>query len=73
MTGELSDAIRAAVAATLRQSAGWLVDDINLRDTFYEVANTVATTTPDQWDCCPLCDEMTCDEGCALEPLRTAT
>lgn len=59
------DAVRTTVA-TLRTAAEWLPGE--QRDMLREVADQ----TEWDWDgaCCPLCEEVTCDEGCPLGNLR---
>lgn len=58
----------AAVAATLRTVAGWVSEDD--RDMFYAAAKQ----TEHDWDgpCCPVCEEVMCDDGCPLERVRLA-
>lgn len=74
--------IRAAVAATLRTVAGWgqlacVTDDdeyrgVNVgRDELYELARRVEHERVDDWWSCPICQEVECDNGCPLEPLRS--
>jgi hypothetical protein len=59
----------ATVAATLRTVAGWLPDDD--RDMLYKAAER----TERDWNgaCCPVCEEVTCDDGCPLEKVRATT
>lgn len=56
--------IVSTVAATLKQLSCYLNDVLD----FSEVAKSVEL----DWDgiCCPLCEEVTCDEGCPLESVR---
>jgi hypothetical protein len=56
-----------AVAATLREVAGWGEDDRNPR-----MMEAVAEDVEANWNdvCCPVCQEVTCDEGCPLEAVR---
>ena len=56
------------VAATLRTAAEWFSGDD--RDMMREVADDAERA----WDsaCCPVCEEVTCDEGCPLEHVRAA-
>jgi hypothetical protein len=58
----------ATVVATLRTVAGWMPED--QRQTLYEVADQTEAT----WDdlCCPVCEEVTCDDGCPLQHVRAA-
>jgi len=62
-------AVRAAVAATLRQVAGWgLVwehDGQPARDDLCDIAMQVERMEPGDM-CCPVCEEVTCDEDCPL-------
>lgn len=58
------------IAATLRQIAEWGdVSDTEL----YEIADQVENGATDDWWSCPMCEEITCDDGCPLEPLRRET
>lgn len=59
---------RAVIAATLRQVAGWgsAVDEAGL----CRLADAVEHTDPAGWVCCPLCQEVTCDDECALAEIR---
>lgn len=64
-------AVRVAVAATLRQIAGWGLrwEDGQPADTeLCSVASQVAGMEPDEW-CCPMCQEDGCEDGCALFPV----
>lgn len=66
----------AIVAETLRFLAGWLVTE----DEEHEQSKYLMQTAADidhaaKWPwsesgCCPLCEEMICDTGCPLSPLR---
>jgi hypothetical protein len=58
--------IVSTTASTLRVAAQWLSGED--RDMLLE---TAANTETD-WDetCCPVCEEVTCDEGCPLESIR---
>jgi len=47
-------------AAGLEEAAAWK----------YEVAKQIENSSVDDWWACPLCEEVVCDEGCALEPVR---
>ncbi len=70
----------AAVAATLRAVSEWGYLDAGqhadqdaarecARTDLRSIAGEVDGMSPDDM-CCPLCEEMVCDEGCALEGLR---
>ncbi len=55
------------VAATLRTVAPW-AEDHEFRDMLYDVADQAEAN----WDdaCCPVCEEVTCDQGCPFEEIR---
>lgn len=57
------------IAATLRTAAEQIQGDTD-RITLREIAGTVESN----WggDCCPLCQEVTCDDGCPLQDVRAA-
>ena len=59
------DPIVQAVAATLRKVAEW--GEIG-RDELYDIARAVEALDDDF--CCPLCEEVDCDEDCPLAQLR---
>jgi hypothetical protein len=62
----------AVIAATLRTAADWLPDDH--REMLRETAQGVESCT-DSYSlsfCCPVCQEVHCDEGCPLEHVRKA-
>lgn len=64
----------AAVAATLRQLAHWGVrwPDDDHADMGPHLLALAATVEADDFDdVCPICDEVVCDEGCPIEPLRS--
>jgi hypothetical protein len=63
----------AATAATLRYAAPLIFDhDEDMANGLYEVAKSLERddVDPDDWWCCPVCEGVTCDEGCPLEPIR---
>lgn len=64
--------IAVAVGGALRYVAG-LTHARGREDEareWYEIAAEVEQHDySDSW-CCPLCEELTCDVGCPLEPLR---
>lgn len=62
-----SEEIKAAVARTLTQVAQW---GIVYPDELMEVARLVAGLAPGDLPC-PMCEEIECDAGCALEPVRS--
>ncbi|WP_030757254.1 hypothetical protein [Streptomyces sp. NRRL F-5135] len=55
-------------AATLRTAAEWFSGDD--RDTMREVADQAERDR--DGICCPVCEEVDCDEGCPLEHVRAA-
>ena len=68
-----AELIIATAAALLRQVAQWgLSFDYyggqSARDALYAVADQVAAYRPG--DLCPVCEEVDCDEDCALRPVR---
>lgn len=61
---------RQAIVETLR-SVGWV--GVNDGDPWmYETADVIEQGSPEDWDCCPLCEEVTCDDGCPVKPIRRA-
>ena len=65
--GELA-IIKRAVAAAYRQAAGWCSNDGDGL-AMLAVARDVEAFQPGD-ACCPCCEEVTCDTGCPLEPVR---
>lgn len=68
------DEIPRAVAATIRQLAEWGLtwhDGRDARDDLLATAEQVATVRADDPICCPLCQEVECNEGCPLAGART--
>jgi hypothetical protein len=63
-----ADTIRAATAATLRTVAEW--GPTITREEFLAVAEQVEAMTGNDGWCCPVCEEVECDDGCPLEPVR---
>lgn len=57
-----------AVAKTLRYVAS--VSDEAQARWMYDLAEEVENSKPSDWWACPVCEEVICDEGCPLEPLR---
>ena len=57
--------VKATVAATLRTLYGQALVESDLLDLAEEVERS------DLGMCCPLCEEVTCDEGCPLEVVRS--
>lgn len=67
---EIDAAIVAASAATLRQVAEW---GPTSREELIEVAEGIEGMNPNDpmsLMCCPLCEEVTCDDHCALSAVR---
>lgn len=60
--------IKRTVAATLRQVATWIGVHDNDEAALYDMAAEVDAF--DDEACCPCCQEVTCDEGCPLAPVR---
>jgi hypothetical protein len=59
--------LRVTVASTLRQLADWGSEDrqaVELR----QLADRVEVDDLNM--CCPMCQEVRCDTGCPLEPMR---
>lgn len=56
----------ATVAATLRTAAEWL------SGAEHELLLQIAKDAEHGWEdaCCPLCEEVTCDDGCPLSTVR---
>lgn len=61
-------AVKCTLAAAYRQAAEWIADDA-MRDVLRSLAEGVETFEPGD-ACCPCCEEVTCDAGCPLEPVR---
>lgn len=57
------------VAATLRYAAEF-ADWGKQRDDMLSVAARVEALTAENDDCCPVCEETTCDDGCPLAAIR---
>lgn len=62
--------IKRALAAAYRQQTGWTDDSAAQRE-FRDLAAQVEAFEPGD-ACCPCCQEVTCDAGCPLEPVRKA-
>jgi hypothetical protein len=66
----LPDNRKAVVIETLRfMASGWVTGDENWQY-LGDKADELERTEPDDWWCCPLCEETECDSGCPLAPLR---
>lgn len=66
------DPIISAVAATLRQVAEWGLsfDNGPARAELLEVAGQVERLAESDGLCCPLCEEVECDDDCPLSAIR---
>jgi hypothetical protein len=64
-----ADTIRGATSATLRTVAEW--GPTVTREEFLDVAEQVEAMGDDDGWCCPVCEEVECDTGCPLEPIRS--
>lgn len=62
---------RPIVAATLRTVAEWGLsfEEGLARDELRDIADQVALVEPGDM-CCPVCEEVECDEGCPLAEYR---
>lgn len=63
-----TDTVVKTTAATIRYLAGWF-DTEKERAHLLEIALEVEATEGHE-ACCPVCQEVTCDRGCPLEPFR---
>lgn len=74
MPEEQKGLVRATVSATLRTMAEWGLEfSANrkpARDELFEIAQQVDDFRADEM-CCPVCEEVTCDEICPLAPVRS--
>jgi hypothetical protein len=68
VTQEVTKLIAKTIAATLRYSASDPLTDKQADD----VGNQLEKGTPEEWDCCPLCQEVVCDGHCPLHDVRKA-
>ncbi|MET0701689.1 MAG: hypothetical protein ABWY93_18720 [Mycobacterium sp.] len=61
-----------AVVATLRQVAGWGLsfESGPAREELLEIAREVETLAESDGLCCPVCDEVDCDNDCPLAAVR---
>lgn len=59
----------AVVMATLRQLAGWCDDDRSPA-ALAELATVLETEDWADCPCCPMCQEVDCDDGCPLAYVR---
>lgn len=62
-----NEAIKAATAATLRHIAPWIGSATP--ETLYGIAEGVDVLEADDL-CCPVCEEVDCDESCPLVAYR---
>jgi hypothetical protein len=63
------DKVPAVVAATIRTVAGWISSDQD-RDLLHSAAEQVERDPGPDSICCPLCEEIACDDGCPMETVR---
>jgi hypothetical protein len=63
--------VKRTLAAAYRQQARWTDDSRAIQD-FLDLASQVEAFEPGD-TCCPCCEEVTCDTGCPLEPVRRRT
>lgn len=75
MTEDQQALVRATVSATLRTVAEWglafqSTPDRPARDELRDIAEQVDRLERDE-ACCPVCEEVTCDEDCPLAGIRT--
>lgn len=72
-----ANAMRAPIVQTLRFLAGgWIRDDAghDNQQWLTDVADQIERDPdPANWDCCPICEEVTCDNGCPLSEVRATT
>jgi hypothetical protein len=61
--------VKRALAAAYRQQAEWTDDSVAQRE-FNDLAGQVEAVDGTE-TCCPCCQEVTCDAGCPLEPVRS--
>lgn len=81
MMGDVENTVdaRQVIAHTLRQVAGWgssiiIGSELDKLDTdeLYRLADEVEHGDPADWWCCPLCEEVTCDDDCPLVDIRSS-
>lgn len=75
MTEEQKALVRTTVAATLRTIAGWglafqSTPDRPAQGELRSIADQVDDLRADE-ACCPVCEEVTCDEDCPLASVRS--
>lgn len=56
------------VAETLFMVADWGPSDLGVD--IRKVARLVAECNVQEWTCCPMCEEITCDDDCPLHDVR---
>ena len=54
---------------TLRQVAEWGHRRVE-RAVLIDIAGEIEAADIENWICCPMCEEMDCDDDCALRPIR---
>jgi hypothetical protein len=62
------DERRAVVLMTLKHLA-WMTDSVGA-PCFNDAIFTMEHSAPGEWDCCPLCEEVVCDDDCPLYVTR---
>lgn len=60
--------IMKIVAETLFIASEWVSD--HLAHDFADIARYVAKCHVKDWTCCPVCDEIVCDDDCPLYVVR---
>jgi hypothetical protein len=68
----VKDPVVAAVAATLRHVAEWglAFDNGPARSELMDLARQVEALEQADDFCCPVCEEVVCDDGCPLAEVR---
>jgi hypothetical protein len=65
----MTSAERCEVVLETIKHLGWVTDH-NGESMFADVIWTMEHVEPADWDCCPLCEEVVCDDGCPLYSVR---
>jgi hypothetical protein len=60
--------VKRTLAAAYRQAATWIDNPADMQ-VLHALADAVEAFEPGD-ACCPCCEEVTCDTGCPLEPVR---
>ena len=66
-----TELIKRTVAATCRQLSEWF--DEREATALLDMAREVEAFNDARDACCPCCQEVTCDDGCPLAPVRNHT